>query len=63
MNLVKEKVNIGLNFFASKDSDIATPTGKDAVNFRKLLFLPLVESKLILSIKQWKRVCYIIQDC
>lgn len=36
--------------------DIRVPTGRDTVNFRKLLFLPIKETEDLLSNKDWERV-------
>ena len=40
--------------------DIRVPIGKDAVNFQKLLFLPLNETHLLLSTEEWERVSQFI---
>lgn len=36
--------------------DIRVPTGRDAVNFRKVLFLPVKDTEDLLSNKEWDRV-------
>ena len=36
--------------------DIQVPIGKDAVNFQKLLFLPLIETHFLLTTDEWERV-------
>ncbi|OQR96195.1 hypothetical protein THRCLA_07347 [Thraustotheca clavata] len=42
--------------FGRKRSDIRVPTGKNAVNLRKLLFLTLPESFLILPPEAWDKI-------
>lgn len=43
-------------FLRRKKLDIRVPTGQDAVNFRKLLFLPIKDTEDLLSNKEWDRV-------
>ncbi|ETW00260.1 hypothetical protein, variant [Aphanomyces invadans] len=43
-------------FFRRKKLDIRIPTGKDAVNWRKLLFLSIAESFNLLTTEQWSRL-------
>ncbi|KAF0698663.1 Aste57867_10757 [Aphanomyces stellatus] len=43
-------------FFRRKKPDIRVPTGKDAVNLRKLLFLSIPESMHLLGPEQWTRL-------
>ncbi|KAJ0408174.1 hypothetical protein ATCC90586_006484 [Pythium insidiosum] len=38
--------------------DIQVPTGRDAVNFRKLLFLPIPDTQDLLSNAEWERSFY-----
>ncbi|RHY32627.1 hypothetical protein DYB32_002378 [Aphanomyces invadans] len=45
-----------MGFFRRKKLDIRIPTGKDAVNWRKLLFLSIAESFNLLTTEQWSRV-------
>jgi hypothetical protein len=35
---------------------VTPPVGKDAVNFRKILFLPPKETFLLLSIEEWEQI-------
>jgi hypothetical protein len=42
--------------FRRKKLDIRVPTGKDAVNLRKLLFLTIPESMNLLQPDQWDQV-------
>ncbi|GLD96464.1 hypothetical protein PINS_up005147 [Pythium insidiosum] len=39
-----------------KKLDIRVPTGRDAVNFRKLLFLPIPDTQDLLSNAEWERL-------
>jgi hypothetical protein len=43
-------------FLRRKKPNIRVPTGKDAVNFRKLLFLPARETEDLLMNQAWDRV-------
>lgn len=47
-------------FGRNKTKGIKLPSGKDAVNFRKVLFLPLQESKDALATEQWQRVSTVL---
>ncbi|GAB9464372.1 hypothetical protein Gpo141_00001803 [Globisporangium polare] len=42
-----------MGFLQRKKLDIRVPTGRDAVNFRKLLFLPIKDTEDLLSSKEW----------
>ncbi|RHY94481.1 hypothetical protein DYB35_002002 [Aphanomyces astaci] len=44
-----------MGFFRRKKVDIRVPTGKDAVNWRKMLFLSIPESFNLLTTEQWSR--------
>ncbi|RHZ23547.1 hypothetical protein DYB37_002769 [Aphanomyces astaci] len=50
-----------MGFFRRKKVDIRVPTGKDAVNWRKMLFLSIPESFNLLTTEQWSRVGH--NDC
>ncbi|KAG1708906.1 hypothetical protein DVH05_022538 [Phytophthora capsici] len=43
-------------FLRRKKPNIRVPTGKDAVNFRKLLFLPLKDTEDLLTNQAWERL-------
>lgn len=45
-----------MGFLRRKKLDIRVPTGRDGVNFRKLLFLPVKDTEDLLSNKEWDRV-------
>ncbi|CEG44962.1 hypothetical protein F444_01327 [Plasmopara halstedii] len=45
-----------LAFRGHKKQKVPEPTGKDAVNFRKLLFLPINETENLLSHDAWERL-------
>ncbi|KAL3663502.1 hypothetical protein V7S43_011390 [Phytophthora oleae] len=43
-------------FLRRKKPNLRVPTGKDAVNFRKLLFLPLKDTEDLLTNQAWERL-------
>ncbi|KAG6608945.1 P-type ATPase (P-ATPase) Superfamily [Phytophthora cinnamomi] len=43
-------------FLRRKKPNIRVPTGKDAVNFRKLLFLPIKDTEDLLTNQAWERL-------
>lgn len=45
-----------MGFLRRRPKDIRVPTGKDAINFRKVLFLPMKETEDLLSNADWERV-------
>ncbi|DAZ98262.1 TPA: hypothetical protein N0F65_008947 [Lagenidium giganteum] len=45
-----------MGFLRRKKLDIRVPTGRDAVNFRKLLFLPIPDTQDLLTNQEWDRL-------
>lgn len=45
-----------MGLLGRKKRDIRVPTGRDAVNWRKLLFLPVSETQDLLTNDAWERV-------
>lgn len=45
-----------MGLLGRKKRDIRVPTGRDDVNFRKLLFLPVTETQDLLANDAWERV-------
>lgn len=45
-----------MGFLRRRPKDIRVPSGKDAINFRKVLFLPMKETEDLLSNADWERV-------
>jgi hypothetical protein len=50
------EIERAMGFLRRKKLNIRVPTGRDAVNFRKLLFLPIPDTQDLLTNKDWERV-------